>query len=272
MRAFDDLAEASAAIISVLAFPLVQPSGSVVSYESRGREDHMLYYMTSGERTYARNGKAYLRVCAGDILFLPGGSRYTTTVSSAEESRGFLTRFRLMDEEGRPVLLKGAPQRLLSDPDGRLLFAFEELARFGMQSGQSLRVVGMLCRLIDEVIETRRRESLSGEGLEPALRYMRAHLQRPVPLSKLADLCRMSERTFCRRFHAEMGLPPAAYHRRLRVLKAKELLESGVCTVEQTAETLGFADAAHFSRVFLKNMGVSAGSVRGARSDSERLS
>lgn len=71
MRAFDDLAEASAAIISVLAFPLVQPSGSVVSYESRGREDHMLYYMTSGERTYARNGKAYLRVCAGDILANP---------------------------------------------------------------------------------------------------------------------------------------------------------------------------------------------------------
>lgn len=262
MISFDELEFKEVAVFNVLALPLVQPYGTVISYERLGREDHMLFYMTKGERSYAQNGEVYLRMQAGDVLLLPGGSRYTSIVTSAADSKGFFTRFNLMDFEGKKVFLEGVPQLLLSDSAGQFLSAFEELARYAMQSSGILRASALLCGLISDLIEARRQRDLLTESIDPALNYMRTHLQQPASLPLLANLCHMSERTFCRRFQAETGMPPVAYHRRLRIVKAKELLESGIYTVEQTAEALGFVDTAHFSRTFFKMMGFPAGSIR----------
>lgn len=45
----------------------------------------------------------------------------------------------------------------------------------------------------------------------------------------------------------------------VRVQRAKELLEDPALRISEIAERVGYADAAHFSRVFKKLEGVSAG-------------
>ena len=107
-----------------------------------------------------------------------------------------------------------------------------------------------------------RTETPDGTWLNTAQEYMSTHLQHPVTIQRLANLCHMSERTFCRRFREETGVPPIAYHRMLRIRKAGELLSSGICTLEYVAEALGFTDAAHLSRCFFRETGMHPGEMK----------
>lgn len=86
--------------------------------------------------------------------------------------------------------------------------------------------------------------------------YLRA---RPGELVSVATLARMSgltESHLIRAFHREFGLPPHAYHMRLRLAAASELLSSGV-SVSTTAYECGFADQSHLSRKFKEVYGLS---------------
>ena len=68
----------------------------------------------------------------------------------------------------------------------------------------------------------------------------------------------MSGLTEChliRAFHLEFGLPPHAYHLRLRLAVAAELLSHGL-SVSTVAYECGFADQSHLSRKFKEVYGL----------------
>ena len=75
-------------------------------------------------------------------------------------------------------------------------------------------------------------------------------------------MCFMSKSTFHRRFLKEVGLPPNTYHLNMRIEKSRKLLKSGLYTVEEVAELMGFCDTGYFSRVFFKRTGQHAGNFR----------
>ena len=66
----------------------------------------------------------------------------------------------------------------------------------------------------------------------------------------LADRAAMSDRSFLRRFRAATGLTPTAYLRRLRVARARALLETTRDAVDQVAFAVGYDDAGGFRRAF----------------------
>lgn len=57
-------------------------------------------------------------------------------------------------------------------------------------------------------------------------------------------------------FKTAFGVTPVAYRFHLRMKKARELLVSSQMNVRQTAQTVGFADALYFSRVFHRTFGI----------------
>jgi AraC-like DNA-binding protein len=65
----------------------------------------------------------------------------------------------------------------------------------------------------------------------------------------------LTESHFIRAFHLEFGLPPHAYHLRLRLALAVELLSSGL-SVATVANECGFADQSHLSRKFKEVYGL----------------
>ena len=65
----------------------------------------------------------------------------------------------------------------------------------------------------------------------------------------------LSECHLIRAFHYEFGLPPHAYHLRLRLAAACELLARGLA-VASVAYECGFADQSHLSRKFKAVYGV----------------
>ena len=85
--------------------------------------------------------------------------------------------------------------------------------------------------------------------LLPIRDYLRSRISVPVSVERLVRLSGLTEFHLIRAFRREFGLPPHAYHLRLRLARACTLLSSGN-TVSRTAYECGFADHSHLSRTF----------------------
>lgn len=262
MFSLKELNSGSLGIYKVFARPLSLKENSIIHYEKTGRENHMLLLIHEGDIVYAQNNQEYLKAHTRDVLFLPSGSCYTSRPLPPYGIKGDFIQFQLFADQGHVPALGDRPERILSDASNHLGQQFKQLTDSCMHSSGALKSLSILTDLLSELLETRQLENQALHTIAPAQQYMRKHLKGPVSLDFLAELCHMSKRTFCRYFHEALGEAPMTYHRRLRILKAKELLESGLYNVEQTAEVLGFVDAAHLSHAFLKKMGYTAGSIR----------
>jgi len=88
------------------------------------------------------------------------------------------------------------------------------------------------------------------------------HLDADLAVAALAARAHMSERHFARAFKDETGLTPAAYVERLRVERARLLLESTPAPVAAVAATCGFGTVETMRRAFARRVGVSPGAYR----------
>jgi AraC-like DNA-binding protein len=89
----------------------------------------------------------------------------------------------------------------------------------------------------------------------PAIQYIEEHPSENTTVPELAAMCFLSESYFRARFRAFAGCSPTDYRNRLRVGKAKELLQSSLWTTDLIAEALGFYDTSHFYRVYKRVTG-----------------
>ena len=111
-----------------------------------------------------------------------------------------------------------------------------------------------------------------GRSLAPVRRHLEANLGELIPTAALAEMVGLTESHFIRAFHLEFGLPPHAYHLRLRLALAVELLSYGLSVVT-VANECGFADQSHLSRKFKEVYGVTPaawGAAVGVGRGSER--
>jgi len=91
------------------------------------------------------------------------------------------------------------------------------------------------------------------ESVQDVLEWVTEHLDEEHSIPSLARRAAMSERTFARRFTAEVGTTPHKWLTSQRVLRARHLLESTDLDIERIARESGFGTAAvlrhHFQRV-----------------------
>lgn len=98
---------------------------------------------------------------------------------------------------------------------------------------------------------------------EPRLRLLRllpeveADLARPWRVRDWAARCHLAEAAFARQFRALTGRSPHAWLVERRLGRARELMRESTASLTEIALVCGFADAAHFSRVFRARHGFS---------------
>jgi len=77
-------------------------------------------------------------------------------------------------------------------------------------------------------------------------------------LEQLAELAGISRYQLIRAFRAATGMTPHAYQLNQRIIQARSSLQAGEASAA-LAQRLGFADQAHFQRVFKAHVGVTPG-------------
>ena len=90
----------------------------------------------------------------------------------------------------------------------------------------------------------------TGSPLAPVLDWALRNLREPISVRRLARRAGMPERTFCRRFLAQIGNSPARWLIGQRVIAAQRLLETTALPVESIADGIGMGSAANLRHHF----------------------
>ncbi len=93
------------------------------------------------------------------------------------------------------------------------------------------------------------------EGLEKVLSHMLVCCDQPIDLDAYARMCYVSKNRFIHLFKAHTGLPPYRYQLKIRLERARDMLENTTISVNECARAVGFTDVSYFCRIFRKWMG-----------------
>jgi transcriptional regulator GlxA family with amidase domain len=161
-----------------------------------------------------------------DSLWIKDGKVYT----SAGITAGMDLALALVEEDlGRRFALELA----------RVLVMF--LKRPGGQSQFSSELISQLA---------------SPDRLEDLVEWIRDHLDRPLTIEQLAQRSKMSARNFQRVFTRQCGMPPAKFIERLRVERARVIIEDTGLSMTEIARKSGFDSEQRMRRSFKRVPGI----------------
>jgi len=96
-----------------------------------------------------------------------------------------------------------------------------------------------------------------------AVEDMQRNLKEPLSVPELAARVNLSPSRFRELFSAQTGVGPAQYMQRLRLRRARLLIERTFLTVKEVMALVGYNDPSHFSREFSRYHGVPPSALRG---------
>lgn len=129
----------------------------------------------------------------------------------------------------------------------------------------------------DSFLHTQMREADSPQRLSPRERFgvsdsrlldllvrMESNVEEPFTRQALAQQAGVSVRQLDRLFRKYMGCSPAAQYSRLRLQRARQMLQQTDLSVGEVAAGCGYGNASHFARCFRQQFGHAPHDERGA--------
>lgn len=100
------------------------------------------------------------------------------------------------------------------------------------------------------------------ECVQAVRRYIGQHLDEPLRREEIAAIAGFSVPHLHRLFIGEVGMSPAAYIRRMRMLRAGYKLRMGAVDINEVALAAGYATHAAFAKAFKKQFKLSPAAFR----------
>lgn len=222
----------------------------------RNRASHGLALHMDGKKEYFFDNKKGLKVEKNKMIYLPKGSNYD--VYREIHGECYAINFELdeqVDFEPFVMHIKNSDQIIELFKSTQRIWKAKEI---GYEMECKANLYRILCFMQKEGASSylpSEKERL----ITPAVEYIRLHYtDNTIGISFLAELCGITPEYFRQIFKALHGDSPLSYINRKRIANAKELLESGICSITEAAEASGYTDMSHFSRTFKATYGISA--------------
>lgn len=110
-----------------------------------------------------------------------------------------------------------------------------------------------------------RRSRINHKGIETAISYIRANLDKRLTLPDLAGVANMSLYHFIRQFRSVAGATPHKYVLNLRIALAQKLLKRDSLSIVDVGQKCGFSSHSHFTNTFRRVVGVTPTAYRRAQ-------
>ena len=104
-------------------------------------------------------------------------------------------------------------------------------------------------------------------NVKKAISYIKSHYAEDILVEQVAEEIGKTPNYFSSIFKAEVGIPFREYLNRLRVEKARKMLEETDMLIYAIAQQVGYKDYTYFSQIFKKVTGISPTAVRGTKLD-----
>lgn len=92
--------------------------------------------------------------------------------------------------------------------------------------------------------------------------HIHRHLAEPLAIPHLAALVNLAPSRFRHLFRTQIGLGPAEYIQRVRLRRARILIERTFLTVKEVMALVGYNDPSHFARDFRRCHGMAPSALR----------
>lgn len=242
------------------------PSGFSFGDYRSGRSGDGLVFCISGTGAFVYKDETIL-LREGECTFLSESSSYTVRTEGDEPFVHYTVNFHVTDVCGEAdslyrSIVTGKTKYMTSAAHADGLRSLFEALLSEWQSkrgGYLLSSKGILYAILYRYLTAARREARNENAytvLRPAKKVLDNSIE-PPSSAELAELCSVSEAHFRRLWKKQFGATPTEYTRKKRLLRAKDMLLSGVYTVKDAAKAVGYDDANYFSRVFRKEFGLS---------------
>lgn len=225
-------------------------------YGPAARDYYLVHYVFSGQGWFESRGIRH-RLAAGS-LFLITPDELTCYQADEQDPWSYawigFTGQRCLQLLGQTVLTNG--QVTVRDP--RLAQVFESLrAEADLVPSQEWFVCGKIYELLALLRQKSSRPALRQEYVRQVMDAIKANYDRSVSVEDLARAAGLDRRYLSRIFAAETGQTPRDYLVRFRLERAAHYLSDPAYSVENTALSVGYADAFAFSKAFKRHFGVS---------------
>lgn len=98
--------------------------------------------------------------------------------------------------------------------------------------------------------------------VEEAIAFIQTHLETPIAVPDVASRVQLSVSQLTRLFRRDTGTTPTTYMHRLRMDRARTLIERTSLSVAEVMAQVGIADPSHFARDFRMAHGFSPRALR----------
>ncbi len=98
-------------------------------------------------------------------------------------------------------------------------------------------------------------EAMLPPPVREAVRLFAAHIEDPLPISKVSALVGLTERTLERAFKAATGETPLRYYRRMRLERGRQRVLYSTDTVTEIARSVGYSSSTDFVRYYVEVFG-----------------
>jgi len=247
---------------SVVVAP-VQPKGRMIT-TTRPPPLYQIALKTDGHSSIIYKGKP-LEFTAGSILYIPMEKKQPTARYD-----------KYIVEEGSSIVFFFSSEEDLPDEafvyeldNSNILFDyFRQL--YNTWIGKSPTYYCDCMSLVYKIISQLQRRNLSGHDSEyyrnrliRSVAYIHTHFRdQKIDQHRLAEISDMNYDYFRHIFKQAYGVSPVQYINRLKIDHSKELLASGLYSIQEISEITGFASQYYFSRYFKNLNGISPSQYR----------
>lgn len=197
------------------------------------------------------SGDRRLRVGEKDLVFCP--KDYTYNIEAGAE-RVIVVHFETVEKiTGLLQILRPNNPQQIEELFLSLLKTWEE-----KKPGYYPRAMSIFYKILEQVVKQTSKQTHSPhyEKIRQAVEYMmKNYRSSDLSVQELCEHCAISDTYFRKCFLEEFHVTPNKYLTNLRIDYAKDLLESGLYSIEQVAERSGFIEPKYFCTVFKKMVG-----------------
>jgi AraC-like DNA-binding protein len=235
--------------------------------KEKGVDYYIIIYCTAGEGWY-KTGEKKVIVRENQYIVLPPDTPYSFGANASNPWTIYWIHFKgkLAGSFFKTPIL---PRQLISTQDSRLqdrIQLFEEIyENLELSFHSNHYTYASIClfhflasfRYVDQFRQIRKKEAKEYLFSEKVIYHMRENVEANLTLEQLAKHFGFSASHFSTLFHQETRQSPIKYFISLKIEKACQYLELSNLKICDIYPKLGFQDAAYFSRVFTKVMGIS---------------
>ena len=228
-------------------------TGTKPAFSSQIRHTHMFGYQLSGHYTHTFE-KRELDFTAGSVFFIHAKDAYTVKTRQIGTSICFcFTCAEELDLPSFAVDCTGQTQ---------LASLFEKAHIDWLRHSDQHRSIAF-SNLYSAIVQFNRfydKKYLSSgtrERLDKVVGFIYGNLEKDLPLTELSRVAGISDRRLRTIFQEYYRMSPQQYIMKARLQMACKYIKSGLYTLQEVAEQVGFEDIYYFNRCFKKGIGLS---------------